>query len=488
MEIKESERVVIAKPVASRPSCSKFRSFSELLAGAINTSPSTDCSEMAVAAIRPKTLRFRPTVNRAPGALVSSQVELSGTTLSNSSNRVSSTDSKTNVIYKPQAKFVSKATVSLLASMQLVAVFFSSDADARISFDQGNFNTNAQQMLQSVEARPQCPKQNKQSFPSQLTSNLHQNIPSHAVGLISQNQEDPKTVSHASNGDRASYDGYNWRKYGQKQVKGSEYPRSYYKCTYPNCPVKKKVERSFDGQIAEIVYKGEHNHSKPQPPKRNSSGTQGLGAVSDSNAQDRYTTPLWSNQLIERNEGSEGREETQIETGLQVHSIYQRKPPPSCDRAGTGSINAGAGTSDNSCGLNGECNDGSKGLEGDDDEPRNKRRKAGIQSNKGGMSGEGAQEPRVVVQSSTDSEILGDGFRWRKYGQKIVRGNPYPRSYYRCTSLKCNVRKHVERASDDPKAFITTYEGKHNHEMPLKSTNIQPLNPDLQAPPSRDKL
>ena len=74
MEIKESERVVIAKPVASRPSCSKFRSFSELLAGAINTSPSTDCSEMAVAAIRPKTLRFRPTVNRAPGALVSSQV------------------------------------------------------------------------------------------------------------------------------------------------------------------------------------------------------------------------------------------------------------------------------------------------------------------------------------------------------------------------------------------------------------------------------
>jgi hypothetical protein len=32
-----------------------------------------------------------------------------------------------------------------------------------------------------------------------------------------------------------------------------------------------------------------------------------------------------------------------------------------------------------------------------------------------------------VVQSSTDSEILGDGFRWRKYGQKIVKGNPYPR-------------------------------------------------------------
>lgn len=38
----------------------------------------------------------------------------------------------------------------------------------------------------------------------------------------------------------------------------------------------------------------------------------------------------------------------------------------------------------------------------------------------------------------------------------------YCRSYYRCTSPKCNVRKHVERVSDDPRAFITTYEGKHN--------------------------
>ncbi|KVH75740.1 DNA-binding WRKY [Cynara cardunculus var. scolymus] len=30
-------------------------------------------------------------------------------------------------------------------------------------------------------------------------------------------------------------------------------------------------------------------------------------------------------------------------------------------------------------------------------------------------------------------------------------------SYYRCTGVKCNVRKHVERASDDPSVFITTY-------------------------------
>lgn len=70
---------------------------------------------------------------------------------------------------------------------------------------------------------------------------------------------------------RKSDDGYNWRKYGQKQVKGSENPRSYYKCTYPNCPTKKKVERSVDGQITEIVYKGTHNHPKPQSTRRSSS-------------------------------------------------------------------------------------------------------------------------------------------------------------------------------------------------------------------------
>lgn len=28
------------------------------------------------------------------------------------------------------------------------------------------------------------------------------------------------------------------------------------------------------------------------------------------------------------------------------------------------------------------------------------------------------------------------------------------------------MRKHVERASTDPKAVITTYEGKHNHDVP----------------------
>jgi sentrin-specific protease 8 len=68
-------------------------------------------------------------------------------------------------------------------------------------------------------------------------------------------------------GSRLSFDGYNWRKYGQKKVKGSEFPRSYYKCTHPSCPVKRKVETTIDGQVAEIVYSGEHSHPKPRPPR-----------------------------------------------------------------------------------------------------------------------------------------------------------------------------------------------------------------------------
>lgn len=89
-----------------------------------------------------------------------------------------------------------------------------------------------------------------------------------------QNGEEDQKEGVCSMGlGRPAEDGYSWRKYGQKQVKGSEYPRSYYKCTHQNCPVKKKVERSHDGQITEIIYKGTHNHPKPQLTRRPSTGS-----------------------------------------------------------------------------------------------------------------------------------------------------------------------------------------------------------------------
>ncbi|GMP50562.1 hypothetical protein CsSME_00017130 [Camellia sinensis var. sinensis] len=474
MEVKETERIVIAKPVPSRPSCSTFRSFSELLAGAIDSSPSNACSEAAVSAIRPKTVRFKPMVNHPP--ILSSQAKLSGSAACCPSEKVDkglNSNGKSTVVYKPLAKVVSKTTLSLLANL-------------------GNSDISHQQALAQVEARDEPLNQFKYRFRSELNSNLHQNFPSQSERektiesskMVSETLEnDQKSLPLTSNVDRPSYDGYNWRKYGQKQVKGSEYPRSYYKCTHPNCPVKKKVERSLDGQIAEIVYKGEHNHSKPQPPKRNTSGGQ-QGFVSDGSAQET-NNPSWNNQLNERNEGFEGRIENQNEVGLAAHNTtYSGKTPLSYDPVGARAVNAGVGTPENSCGLSGDCEEGSKVLEAEDDEPKCKRRK---NENERGISGEVVQEPHVPVQGSTDTEIIGDGFRWRKYGQKVVKGNPYPRSYYRCTNLKCNVRKHVERALDDPTAFLTTYEGRHNHGMPVKNTNSVASEPDSQAATSKDK-
>ncbi|XP_018836807.1 WRKY transcription factor 28-like [Juglans regia] len=76
------------------------------------------------------------------------------------------------------------------------------------------------------------------------------------------------------------------------------------------------------------------------------------------------------------------------------------------------------------------------------------------------------REPRVAFLTKSEIDHLEDGYRWRKYGQKAVKNSPYPRSYYRCTSPKCIVKKRVERSFQDPSTVITTYEGKHNHHCP----------------------
>ncbi|CAD5184413.1 probable WRKY transcription factor 49 [Musa acuminata AAA Group] len=56
-------------------------------------------------------------------------------------------------------------------------------------------------------------------------------------------------------------DGYKWRKYGQKSIKNSPNPRSYYRCTNPRCNAKKQVERSMeDPELLIVTYEGLHLH------------------------------------------------------------------------------------------------------------------------------------------------------------------------------------------------------------------------------------
>jgi len=77
---------------------------------------------------------------------------------------------------------------------------------------------------------------------------------------------------------------------------------------------------------------------------------------------------------------------------------------------------------------------------------------------------EGALKYAFLTRSETD--ILQDGYKWRKYGRKYLKNSPNPRNYYRCSNISCDVKKTVERDAHDKGLVITTYVGKHNHESP----------------------
>jgi len=88
-------------------------------------------------------------------------------------------------------------------------------------------------------------------------------------------------------------------------------------------------------------------------------------------------------------------------------------------------------------------------------------------SNGGDPSKAPPPDERVVVETETEADNIDDTYRWRKYGQKVVKGNPHPRSYYKCTHPGCSVRKQVERSGRDERMLVTTYEGKLSHEPPV---------------------
>ncbi|KAJ0078792.1 hypothetical protein Patl1_24051 [Pistacia atlantica] len=313
-----------------------------------------------------------------------------------------------------------------------------------------------------------------------LTSLHKEPIHGEDVGMHHLLEVDQKRTNPPLGVVNTSEDVYNWRKYGQKQVKGSEYPRSYYKCTHPNCLVKKKVERSYDGQITKIIYKGAHNHPEPQPSRRPLLGSafsldemseRSEGSGTCFRVEDGKDNKLGSDWRVD---GQERTSPASVITelsdplspthGKSVGTFESSDTPELSSTLASHDDNDDGGT------LGGILH----GDDANDDELQSKRRKMESSLLETNLASRAVREPRVVVQIESEVDILDDGYRWRKYGQKVVKGNPNPRSYYKCTSAGCLVRKHVERASHDLKCVITTYEGKHNHEVPAarNSTNV----------------
>lgn len=82
--------------------------------------------------------------------------------------------------------------------------------------------------------------------------------------------------------------------------------------------------------------------------------------------------------------------------------------------------------------------------------------------------------PAAVGSNKPNGEdVPSDHWAWRKYGQKPIKGSPYPRGYYRCSSSKgCLAKKQVERDRTDPSMLIMTYTSDHNHPWPTQRSSL----------------
>ncbi|XP_074573975.1 putative WRKY transcription factor 64 [Curcuma longa] len=96
------------------------------------------------------------------------------------------------------------------------------------------------------------------------------------IAFISQKDEQKRNIGSQTNKNITTapyYDGYLWRKYGEKKIRGNAFPRSYYRCTYRSdkgCGATKQVQQQCwsDPPLFLVTRKGEHtcNTAAPATP------------------------------------------------------------------------------------------------------------------------------------------------------------------------------------------------------------------------------
>ncbi|XP_026460723.1 WRKY transcription factor 71-like [Papaver somniferum] len=113
--------------------------------------------------------------------------------------------------------------------------------------------------------------QKQQQYESNIESDPRKGIPAVAAQRARARKRkdgaDKRTVRVAGpvmgNLEIPPDDGFTWRKYGQKEILGSSFPRGYYRCTHKSfygCEAKKQVQRlDDDPNTFEVTYYGHHS-------------------------------------------------------------------------------------------------------------------------------------------------------------------------------------------------------------------------------------
>ncbi|XP_061950796.1 probable WRKY transcription factor 20 isoform X1 [Populus nigra] len=289
-----------------------------------------------------------------------------------------------------------------------------------------------------------------------------------ALGLVINQQKSDCETRHPHVVESPPADGYNWRKYGRKLVKGSRNLRSYYRCVYSSCYAKKKVQHcDRSGRVVDVVYIGNHHHDPPQKKRIRvvSSAKHTIGSqVVDPSVQKLVGLDISVCSADGRHSSLHVPESEQQSSSISNGNAGARIKEKSDDEAESKRCSGSSAVGPQ---QNGSCGIASTQVqEKHGAEPRLKIR---IKERSAPCSVpvlKTMKEPEIIRHTVSDDGSSNDGYRWRKYGQKTLKGNSLVRSYYRCSSSACPAHKHVERATDDASSTTVTYEGKHDHDMP----------------------